>query len=44
MALGTFADQQQIPGFHRTGEVSDGDSVAAGTTPHIGQQQFLVLG
>ena len=38
MAFGTFADQQQIAGFHRTREVGDGDFMAASGTPYVGQQ------
>ncbi len=43
MAFRTFSDQQQVPVLHRTGEIGDGGLTAAGTTPDIGQQQFLVL-
>ena len=43
MAFGTLANQQQVTRFHRTREIGDGDLMAAGATPHIGQQQFLVL-
>ncbi len=43
MAFSTFADQKQVPRFHRTREIGDGDSMAAGATPYIGQQQFFVL-
>ena len=44
MAFGTFADKQQVAGFHRTREIGDGDLMAASTTPDIGQQQLFVLG
>ena len=37
MAFGTFTDQKQIPGLHRTREVGDDDLMAAGTTPDIGK-------